>query len=106
MKIEFGVAVAYHCSGALVEDLLEARFPTFDDAYAYGIEIEQECIPSVFVILDNFYVFHCERSRVENKPYKVMSFLTHDWGMVETMVWWDKFLANPYWFVSLAVAKL
>lgn len=102
MKINFGVAAVYHCAGAPVENLFPERFEDYDSALHYGQEMEPDCIPSVYVILDNAYAFHCERSRVENAPYKVMSFTTHDWGMTETMVWWNKFLANPYYFVALA----
>lgn len=102
MTIQFGVAVVYHCSGASVKNLCPRRFADYDSAFHYGKEVEPNCNPTVYVILDNTYAFHCERSRVVNAPYKVMSFTSHNWGMTETMVWWGKFLENPYYFVSLA----
>ena len=106
MKINFGVSAVYHCAGGPVENMFPERFEDYDSAFRYGCEMEPACFPTVYLILDDTYVFHCERSRVENQPYKVQYYESHNWGMVETMVWWKYFLANPYDFLLLATKKI
>lgn len=101
MKIEFGVAVKPHFSGADVENLLSKRFPTYDDAQAFADDFATVCMPTIYVIVDNEYAFLCERAALENKPFRIYSITSIDGGQVVISIWWEKFKENPKKFLSL-----
>ena len=104
MKIEFGVAVQYHMAGADPDHLHGARFATYDDADRYAEDYRDECVPTIYLILDDTYVFDCERSAVANEPCWVMHITSQPWGQVEARVWWREFKQNPQKFIGLATA--
>ena len=106
MKIEFGVAIKYHFSGAGPEHLHKERFPDYDSANRYASGYCDECVPTIYLIADGKYVFCCERSAVSNEPYKVYNIQSYPWGQVETRVWWREFIANPKAYLHLAEAVL
>ena len=102
MKIEFGVAVKPHFSGADVENLLSRRFPTYDDAQNFADDFVTICMPTIYTIFDNKYAFLCERSAVENEPFRIYSITSIEGGQVETSIWWKEFLKSPEKFLHLA----
>ena len=102
MKIEFGVAVCPHFSGADVKYLLKERFSTYDEANQYAESYHDICMPTIYVIVDNKYAFYCERSAVANEPYKIYSLENIEGGQIETRIWWKEFLKNPEKFLHLA----
>lgn len=104
MKIEFGVAVQYHMAGATPDRLLRARFATYDEADRYADDYRDECEPTIYVIVDDTYVFYCERSAVANVPYKVYHLEGFKEGQIETRIWWREFEANPQKYLHLATA--
>ena len=106
MKIEFGVAVQYHMAGATPDHLHGARFATYDDADRYAEDYRDECEPTIYVIVDDTYVFYCERSAVANEPYKVYHLAGFKEGQIETRIWWREFKANPQKYLHFATAIL
>ena len=106
MKIQFGVAIQYHCSGADPDHLTKDRFATYDEADLFAEMCRDECEPTIYVILNDKYVFHCERSAVANQPYKIYHLETFKGGQVETRIWWREFTTHPLDFVHLAQAIL
>ena len=106
MKIEFGVAVMYHFSGANPDHLTPERFATYDEADEFAEYYRDECEPTIYVILGGQYVFNCKRSAVENAPYKIYHIESFKEGQTETSVWWEEFTANPQNFLHLAQAKI
>lgn len=110
MKIEFGVAVQYHFAGATPDHLHGARFATYDEADRYAENYRDECEPTIYVIVDDIYVFYCERSAVANEPYKIYHLAPygegHAEGQIETRIWWREFKKNPKKYLHLATAIL
>ena len=104
MDIKFGVAVAYHCAGAGPSALHENRFATYDEADQYADQYRDECEPTIYVIVDNKYVFYCKRSAVANEPHIIYHLETFDEGQIETRIWWRKFSEHPENFLHLATA--
>lgn len=104
MKYEFGVASLTHFSGAGPEHLGKERFADYDSAKAWADNFN-DCYPTVYVIVDG-YAFHCERSAVENLPYSIKHYQSTEWGMIETLVWWDKLIQNPEKFYHLSAGKV
>lgn len=106
MKIEFGVAVMYHFNGASPKRLTAERFATYDEADKFADYYRNECEPTIYVIFDNQYIFNCERSAVENAPYKIYHIENFKEGQIETSIWWEEFIANPKNFLHFAQAKI
>ena len=102
MDIKFGVAVAYHMAGATPDKLLKERFSTYDEADRYAEQYRDVCEPTIYLIVDNRYVFNCERSAVANEPYKVYYIKNFKEGQIETRVWWREFTKDPKKFLYLA----
>lgn len=105
MNITYGVAVIYHCSGATPDRLRKERFNTYDEADEFANEFRDECEPTIYLILDENYVFHCKRSAVCNEPYKIYSLEHFPEGQIEKSIWWKYFIKNPYNFLDLAIDK-
>lgn len=101
MKINFGVAIAFHFSGADVSRLSPQRFSTYDEAAEYANRYCHECVPTIYAILNDEYAFYCERSAVRNVPYMVSQIKTIEGGQVETRIWWEMFVKNPEKFIHL-----
>lgn len=101
MQISFGVAVAMHFAGANVSDLLPKRFPTYDDADQYAESYKHDCVPTIFVILNEEHAFYCTRSAVKNEPYEVYCLALTEEGYNKTGVWWEDFVRNPEKFIHL-----
>lgn len=101
MKVDFGVAVAFHFSGADVSQLLPKRFPTYDEAAEYANGYRHECVPTIYAILNDEYAFYCERSAVKNEPYEVYCLTLTEEGYNKTGVWWKIFVRNPEKFIHL-----
>ncbi|MBR5314183.1 MAG: hypothetical protein IKU45_02075 [Clostridia bacterium] len=106
MNITYGVAVAYHCSGATPDCLRKERFNSYDEADKFADEFRDECEPTIYLILDEKYVFHCKRSAVCNEPYKIYSLEHFPEGQIEKSIWWEYFIKNPYNFLDLAIDKI
>lgn len=104
MKIEFAVAVQYHFTGATPDHLTKERFATYDDADAFAEQYRDECAPTIYVIVNNKYVFNCERSAVANEPYKIYYLKGFEEGQIEIRVWWREFKKDPKKFLHLATA--
>jgi hypothetical protein len=102
MKVCYGVAIKPRFSGADVEDLLPKRFITYDDAKEYSEKYQHECVPTIFLILNNKYAFYCERSKVTNEPYKIYSLTTFNEGQIEIRIWWKDFIKQPQSFLHLS----
>ena len=99
-KIEFGVAAADRTIGT-VKDLYPCRFADYDSAKAYANTFG-DCFPTVFCIVNDKYVFNCERCATLNRPYKIYKIESHDWGQTTTSVWWDNFITEPEKYFSFA----
>ena len=99
--ISFGIAVQNHMAGAGVDKLLPERFSTYDEANHFAGQYRTECDPTIYVILNEEYAFNCERSAVQNKPYKVYHLQTFEEGQIETRIWWADFVKNPEKFLHL-----
>ena len=111
MKYEFGVAKQYHMAGADVDHLGDERFPDYATAKLYADQ-EDECQPTIYIIIDNKYAFYCEpyASCVKLRkgdvvPY-VYSIQSTPWGQIEVRIWWNKLIENPQSFYRLAVGKV
>ena len=111
MKYEFAVASLYHMSGAGPEHIGSLRFATYAEAQAFADDLD-ECIPTIYIIIDDKYAFYCE-------PYAVGTYLdedsvipwvysikSHPWGQVETRIWWEALKQNPAVFYHLAVGEI
>jgi hypothetical protein len=103
--MEFGVASIYHMSGAGPQHIDNRRFKDYDSALAYANSFE-DCVPTIYLIVNEKYAFYCERSRVKNEPVWVYSVESRPWGSVETRIYWDKFKENPEVFFQFAVGKI
>lgn len=106
MKLQFGVAICCHCTGANPDYLTKDRFATYEEADKFAEMYREECEPTIYVILNDKYVFHCERSAVENQPYKIYHLKIFKEGQIETRIWWKEFTKHPLDFVHLAQAIL
>lgn len=109
MKYEFGVASCYHMAGAGVEYIGEERFPDYASAKACADQ-EEECMPTIYIIIDGKYAFYCGRYMVEPQPGDVVPYVysieSKPWGQVETRIWWNKLVENPSAFYHLAVGEI
>ncbi len=102
MKYEFAVAYAYHMSGGKVEDIDSRRFADYDSAEEYAHSFD-DCHPTIYIIIDDKYVFYCHRSMVSNSISWVYSIEAKTpWGQVETRIWWKALEENPSAFYHLA----
>lgn len=106
MDFQFGVAYLYHMGGAGPEHIDHRRFKDYDSAQKYAHTKEDECAPTIYLIVNNKYAFYCKRSMVENELAWVYSIESKPWGQVETRIWWKDFKKNPAKFFSLAVGKI
>lgn len=106
MKYQFAVAVHYHHMGANPDHIRKERFDDYDSADAFAQNYRDECEPTIYVIIDEKYVFYCERTAVDNKVAYVYSLQSTGWGQIKTSIWWEDFLENPEIFYYLAVDKL
>lgn len=102
MTIKYGVAYTYHMAGARPEAIDKMRFETYDEAANYAHTVDDECLPTIYLLLDNKYAFNCERSAVGNFPYCIKHYQTIPHGSIETFIWWKDFLENPYNFIQYA----
>ena len=109
MKYEFGVASLYHMAGAGIEYLGEERFPDYASAKSYADQ-EEECMPTIYIIIDEKYAFYCGRYFVEPLPGDVVPYVysieSKPWGQIETRIWWNKLVENPSAFYHLAVGEI
>ena len=94
MKFEFRVASLYHFSGANPEYIKGPSFNNYDSAKEYSNTLD-ECMPTIYLVVDEKYVFYCERSTVENIPYKIYRIQSFEGGQIETKIWWTEFIKNP-----------
>lgn len=102
MEIKFCVSCIHHFSGGDPKSIDYQRFDDYDSAFKRGKEIEEECIPAVCCIVDEKYIFNCERSEVDNIPYKIYKIHSSEEGFVEIAVWWKYFINNPKKYSRLA----
>jgi hypothetical protein len=103
--MEFGVASCHHMAGAYPKYIDHHRFKDYDSAQAYARTFK-ECVPTIYLIVNNRYAFYCERSKVENGIAWVYSIESKPWGQVETRIWWRDFQKNPEAFLHLAVGEI
>lgn len=106
MKYQFAVAVQYHFSGASPDRITKERFNDYDSANAFADTFRDECEPTIYIIIDEKYVFYCTRSAVANKVAYVYSLQSTGWGQIKTTIWWENLIKNPEIFYYLAVDKL
>ena len=106
MKYQFAVAVEYHCIGADPDHIRKERFDDYDSANAFAENYRDECEPTIYIIIDEKYVFYCKRSAVDNAVSYVYSLQSTGWGQIKTSIWCEDFLENPEIFYYLAVDKL
>lgn len=110
MIIEFGVAWTPHSNGARYTKIDHKRFPDYDKALEYACTFD-DCLPTIYLIVDKKYVFDCRRSKVKNIPYciyhieRIMSDRGST-GMVETSIWWDDFVKDYKKYLHLAEGEL
>lgn len=105
MKIEFAVASCCHMAGAGINYIRRERFLDYDSAKAYA-DTFNDCLPTIYIVINDLYVFYCHRSAVANTISWIYSIESKPWGQVETKIWWNKFIENPEAFFHLAVGKL
>lgn len=109
MKYEFGIASLYHMAGAGIEYIGKERFSDYASAKAYADQ-EEECMPTIYIIIDGKYAFYCEPYAVELRPGDVVPYVysieSKPWGQVETRIWWNKLVENPSAFYHLAVGEI
>jgi hypothetical protein len=106
MKYQFAVAVEYHCIGADPDHIREERFDDYDSADAFAQNFREECEPTIYVIIDEKYVFYCKRAVIGNQVAYAYSRQYTGWGYIKTVIWWEDLLENPKNFYYLAVDKL
>jgi hypothetical protein len=106
MKYQFAVAVQYHCMGADPDRITKERFDDYDSANAFADKYREECEPTIYIIIDEKYIFYCKRSAVANKVSYVYSLQNTGWGQIKTTIWWEHLVENPKNFYYLAVDKL
>ena len=106
MKVEFGVAICYHCCGASPKHLTEERFTDYDSANAFAEKFREECEPTIYCIINDKYIYYCSRSAVENSIYQIYNIQNMGWGQIETRIWWREFEKNPKKFFQFAVGIL
>lgn len=109
MKYEFGVACQYHCAGAGIDCIGELRFPDYASAKDYA-DKEDECIPTIYIIINDRYVFYCGEYLVTPRPGDAVPWIysieSKPWGQIETRIWWGKFIENPEAFFHLAEGEI
>ena len=106
MKYEFAVAHAYHMSGGRVEDIDNMRFLNYKEAEDYARTFLEYCHPTIYIIIDNKYVFYCHYSEIFDEVPWVYSIQSTPWGQIETRIWWNKLVENPSVFYHFAVGEL
>lgn len=111
MKYEFAVACACHCSGAGIQYIGKERFSTHKAAQNYADKID-DCIPTIYIIIDDKYVFYCHPyhpsvwlAKNDVVPW-VYSIQPTPWGEIETRIWWRELIKNPQAFYHLAVGEI
>ena len=105
-KYEYGVAYRDHYAGATPDYLTSERFQDYDSAQNWASNNIIDCFPTIYLIVDDKYVFHCTRSKVENLPYEIEYYQTTEWGQITTIVWWKNFIQEPTKFFHLCAGKL
>lgn len=106
MKYQFAVAIQYHCIGAGPDRITKERFDDYDSADAFADKYRDECEPTIYIIIDEKYVFYCERSDFDNEVACVYNLQFTGWGKIKIDIWWEHLIENPKNFYYLAVDKL
>lgn len=106
MRFEFGVAHQSHMAGANPDKLDKCRFADYYSADEYADGFRDECEPTIYLIVEGKYVFHCKTVYGGNDLAWVYHLESKPWGQIETRIWWKEFKANPEKFFDLAQAVL
>lgn len=92
-------------SGGGVDDIDRERFDDYDSAFKYACSLE-ECMPTIYLILNDKYCYYCKRSAVENEPYVVYNINETDFGYIETRIWYSEFIKNPQEYIKYCVGTI
>ena len=103
-KIEFGVAYAYHMTGAKPKDLTEERYRSYNSAYEASFSYRDVSKPTIYLILDDNYAFDVEPYCVEIAGKKQVCFIKSvkatEYGYDTVQIYFDYFLRDPYKFIE------
>lgn len=104
MKLEFAVGITYHSWDGSPENIGNLRFPDYDTAEEFAKQFRDgETGATVFAVVDNKYVFYCQRYAIEeNNIAYFIHYQSYEWGQVQTTIWRKHLENNPEKFYKYA----